>query len=68
MDIDTLNGLKNCPLFKGLTDKEIIDLMHRVQYRVHEYKRGDLFALAGDPCRHANIVRFQQKSLVLRGA
>ena len=56
MDIDTLNGLKNCPLFKGLTDKEIIDLMHRVQYRVHEYKRGDLFALAGDPCRHANIV------------
>lgn len=56
MDIDTLNGLKCCPLFKGLSDNEIIDLMHRVQYRVQVIERGDLLALAGDPCRHANIV------------
>ena len=28
MDIDTLNGLKACLLFKGLTENEIIDLMH----------------------------------------
>ena len=56
MDIDTLNGLKACPLFKGLTENEIIDLMHRVQYRVQEYERGAVFVLAGDPCRHANIV------------
>ena len=56
MDIDTLNGLKSCPLFKGLTDNEIIDLMHRVRYRVQVYERGDLVVLAGDPCRHANIV------------
>lgn len=56
MDIDTLNGLKACPFFKGLTENEIIDLMHQVQYRVQEYKKSDVFALAGDPCRHANIV------------
>lgn len=56
MDIDTLNGLKACALFKGLAENEIIDLMHRVQYRVHEYERGEVFALAGDPCRHVNIV------------
>ena len=56
MDIATLNGLKCCPLFKGLSDNEIIDLLHRVQYRVQVIERGDLLALAGDPCRHANIV------------
>lgn len=67
MDIDTLNGLKGCPLFKGLADHEIIDLMHKVQYRVHEYKRGDVFALAGDPCRHANIVVSGEMSAKLYG-
>ena len=56
MDIDTLNGLKACQLFKGLAENEIIDLMHQVRYRVHEYERGEVVALTGDPCRHANIV------------
>ena len=56
MDIDTLNGLKACLLFKGLTENEIIDLMHQVQYRVQEYEKDDVFALSGDPCRHANIM------------
>ena len=34
MDIDTLQGLRRCPLFNGLTESEIIDLMHTVRYRV----------------------------------
>ena len=34
MDIDTLQGLRRCPLFNGLTESEIIDLMHMVRYRV----------------------------------
>ena len=34
MDIDTLEGLRKCPLFEGLTDNEIIDLMHAIRYRV----------------------------------
>ncbi len=56
MDIDTLNGLKACTLFKGLADDELIQLMHKVRYRVHVYERGDVLTLAGAPCRHANIV------------
>ena len=28
MDIDTLRGLSACPLFKGLTDEELMDAMH----------------------------------------
>ena len=56
MDIDTLRGLTACPLFKGLTDEEIMDAMHSVRYRVLTYKRGALFAVAGDECLHADII------------
>ncbi len=56
MDIDTLRGLSACPLFKGLTDEELIDAMHRVRYRVLTYKKGALFAMAGDECLHADII------------
>ena len=45
-----------CPLFKGLTDEELIDAMHRVRYRVLTYKKGALFAMAGDECLHADII------------
>ena len=34
MDTETLEGIRKCPLFEGLTDNEIIDLMHAVRYRV----------------------------------
>ena len=56
MDIDTLTGLSACPLFKGLTNEEIMNAMHSVRYRVLTYKRGTLFAMAGDECLHADIV------------
>ena len=56
MDIDTLIGLSSCQLFKGLTDEEIMNAMHSVRYRVLTYKRGTLFAMAGDECLHADIV------------
>ena len=56
MDIDTLTGLSACPLFKGLTNEEIMNTMHSVRYRVLTYKRGTLFAMAGDECLHADIV------------
>ncbi len=68
MDIDTLNGLKACQLFKGLAENEIIDLMHQVRYRVHEYERGEVVALTGDPCRHANIVVSGEMSAKIYGS
>ena len=68
MDIDTLNGLKACPLFKGLAENEIIGLMHQVQYRVHEYERGEVLALEGDPCRNANIVLSGEMSAKIYGS
>ncbi len=48
--------MSSCQLFKGLTDEEIMNAMHSVRYRVLTYKRGTLFAMAGDECLHADIV------------
>ena len=56
MDIDTLQGLKQCPLFKGLTESEIIDLMHTVRYRVIRCYRGDFHAIEGTVCQYADII------------
>ena len=56
MDIDTLTGLSACPLFKGLTNEEIMNAMHSVRYRVLTYKKGALFAVEGDECLHADII------------
>ncbi len=56
MDIDTLKGLQACPLFKGLGENDIISLMHSVRYRLLHYKKGEIFAFAGDECMHADIV------------
>lgn len=56
MDIDTLNGLKRCPLFQGFTAEDIMSLMHAVRYRVVRYAKGEIFAIAGDPCLHIDIV------------
>ncbi len=56
MDIDTLKGLKLCPLFHGLQDSEIIDLMHLVRYRIVHYRKGDIHAYAGSVCRYADII------------
>ena len=56
MDIDTLHGLTQCPLFAGLTDDEVMELMHLVRYRIVRYGKGGIFAIAGEACTHADIV------------
>ena len=56
MDIDTLQGLKQCPLFQDLAEPEIIDLMHSVRYRVVHYRKGDVLAFQGSACLYADII------------
>ena len=56
MDIETLEGIRKCPLFEGLTDNEIIDLMHTIRYRVTRLYKGDYLFVAGEDCLHANIL------------
>lgn len=56
MDTETLEGIRKCPLFEGLTDNEIMDLMHAVRYRVTRLYKGDFLFVAGENCLHANIL------------
>ena len=56
MDIDTLQGLRRCPLFNGLTESEIIDLMHKVRYRVVRCCKGEFHAIEGSVCQYADII------------
>ena len=68
MDIETLEGLRKCPLFEGLTDNEIMDLMHAVRYRVIRLYKGDFLFVAGDDCLHANIMIGGEVVAYLEGA
>ena len=68
MDIDTLEGLRKCPLFEGLTDNEIIDLMHAIRYRVTRLFKGDFLFVAGEDCIHANILIDGEVVAYLEGA
>jgi CRP-like cAMP-binding protein len=68
MDIDTLEGIRKCPLFEGLTDNEIIDLMHAIRYRVIRLYKGDFLFVAGEDCLHANILLDGEVVAYLEGA
>ena len=68
MDIETLEGIRKCPLFEGLTDNEVIDLMHAVRYRVTRLYKGDFLFVAGEDCLHANILLDGEVVAYLEGA
>lgn len=67
MDIDTLQGLKRCPLFNGLKESEIIDLMHTVRYRVIRSRRGAVWAYEGSACQHADFIINGEMVAILTG-
>ena len=56
MDIDTLQGLKQCPLFRNLEESEIITLMHTVRYRIYRCRKGQIWVSAGSVCQYADII------------
>ena len=56
MDIDTLQGLKRCPLFRNLEESEIITLMHTVRYRIYRCRKGQIWVSAGSVCQYADII------------
>ena len=68
MDIETFEGIRKCPLFEGLTDNEIMDLMHAVRYRVVRLYKSDFLFVAGEDCLHANILIDGEVVAYLEGA
>lgn len=56
MEQKVLNALTLCPLFAGMTPTEIEIAMSGASYRLVHYDSHDIFALAGMPCRYADII------------
>ena len=68
MDIEILQSIRNCPLFEGLTDNEMMDLMLTIRYRVTRLYKGDFLFVAGEDCLHANILLDGEVVAYLEGA
>lgn len=56
MEDKTLDILTHCPLFADMSKPEIELTLMDASPRVIEYNRNDIYALAGMPCRHADII------------
>lgn len=50
------NVLGKCPLFAGMTPVEIEMSLLGKHYRIVSYGKNDIYALAGMPCKYADIV------------
>ena len=67
IEIDILQVLTQCPLFKGVSENEVIEMMHTVSYRIKQFKKGDIFATVGTPCTHSNVVISGEMAAIVTG-
>lgn len=56
MDSKILNALAVCPLFHGLDERVIDQVMSKVNYHVVHFDRNGVYALEGDRCRNVDII------------
>ena len=56
MDRRILNVLATCPLFATMSELELDLTLSSVSHRVVDYAKRDVYALAGMPCRYADIM------------
>ena len=49
-------ALRLCPLFAGMEPFEIEMTLSGIDYRIVNYNKHDVYALAGMPCKYADIV------------
>lgn len=56
MEQRILEALERCPLFAGMCSTEIEITMSGVDYKLVRYDHHDIYALAGMPCRNADII------------
>ena len=56
MEVSMYEILTNSPLFKGLTAKEIKELLQTVNYKIVEYPAKEIYTLAGMPCKYADFI------------
>lgn len=56
MEQKIIDALAKCPLFDGMSATEIEITLSGAAYRLVDYDRHDIYALAGMPCQYADIV------------
>ncbi|MDD5861310.1 MAG: Crp/Fnr family transcriptional regulator [Prevotella sp.] len=56
MEDKTIEILSQCPLFADMSKPEIELTLMGAKSRIVEYNRNDIYALAGMPCRYADII------------
>lgn len=56
MKYEILKTLTRCPLFQGMTAEEIERLLMGVNHKIVKFEKKDIYALAGYPCKYADIV------------
>ncbi len=53
---ESVNLLKNCPLFVGLEEKELENLLHDSSSRIRTFQKGEMVAQAGDEVHFQHIM------------
>ena len=53
---DYTSVLRKCPLFRDISDEELVPMLGCLGAVIHEYKRGDLIFSEGDTARSLGIV------------
>lgn len=56
MDSQIISALRLCPLFAGMEAAGIEEAMAATGYRIAEYGAQEVYAVAGIPCKYADIV------------
>lgn len=51
-----MQALQKCPLFAGMNELSIELALGNVAYQIVDYDKRDVYALAGMPCRFADII------------
>ena len=50
------NKLRECILFKGLTEEQLVEIFSSISYKEREYQKDDIVANSDDECRNLMIV------------
>lgn len=45
-----------CPVFRGMNESEISEILSSVKYQLKQYASGVLFTTEGTPCTHVDII------------
>lgn len=56
MEENIISALKDCPLFAGFNDIKIEMILAETRHSIIRYDSHDVYALAGMPCKHVDII------------